>query len=140
MQLVRQFLDSPSTIIYLLDDEGDGRRYQSYLLDSLIAEREFLLAVRRQVAERGGQRLPIEGPGPCGWGRGATDPAGPISAKYLSRMLRDRDYLGFIDYNGEEFPRRHEPLVTAELFAKVQSVLDERLPKRARGSGGITTT
>jgi hypothetical protein len=43
-------------------------------------------------------------------------------------------------YNGEEFPGRHEPLVTAELFAKVQAVLDERLPKRARGSGGITTT
>jgi hypothetical protein len=104
MQLVRQFLDSPSTIIYLLDDEGDGRRYQSYLLDSLIAEREFLLAVRRQVAERGGQRLPIEGPGPCGWGRGATDPAGPISAKYLSRMLRDRYYLGFITTTAKSFP------------------------------------
>jgi site-specific DNA recombinase len=61
------------------------------------------------------------------WG---NRPAGPISAKYLSRMLRDRYYLGFINYNDEEFPGRHEPLVSAELFAKVQAVLDERLPKK----------
>jgi hypothetical protein len=60
LPLMRQFLDSASTLIYLLDDDLDGSRFQSYLLDSLIAEREFLLDVRRQVAERGGQRLPIE--------------------------------------------------------------------------------
>jgi site-specific DNA recombinase len=60
----------------------------------------------------------------------ANRPAGPISANYLSRMLRDRYYLGVIDYNGEEYPGRHERLVSAELFAKVQAVLDERLPKK----------
>jgi hypothetical protein len=56
-------------------------------------------------------------------------PAGPISANYLGRMLRDRYYLGLINYDGEEYPGRHEPLVSAELFARVQAVLDERQPK-----------
>ncbi|WP_432941546.1 DUF5677 domain-containing protein [Kribbella sp. CA-253562] len=60
MQLVRQFIDSASTLAYLLEDADDSGRFQSYLMDSLIAEREFLMDVRRQVADRGGKRLPIE--------------------------------------------------------------------------------
>jgi site-specific DNA recombinase len=59
----------------------------------------------------------------------ANRPAGPVSAKYLARVLRDRYYIGFVSYQGEEYQGRHEPLVTAELFARVQAVLDERLPK-----------
>jgi site-specific DNA recombinase len=59
----------------------------------------------------------------------ANRPAGPIAAKYLPRVLRDRYYLGFVSYKGEEYQGRHEPLVRAQLFAKVQAVLDERLPK-----------
>ena len=33
----------------------------------------------------------------------ANRPAGPISANYLARVLRDRYYLGFVSYNGEEY-------------------------------------
>lgn len=56
-------------------------------------------------------------------------PAGPISAKYLTRVLRDRYYLGVITYQGIEYSGRHTPLVTPELFARVQTILDARLPK-----------
>jgi site-specific DNA recombinase len=73
----------------------------------------------RVLAERGLRMRPS-----------AKRPAGPISANYLARMLRDRYYLGFITYDGEEYPGRHEPLVTAELFARVQAALDERLPRK----------
>jgi site-specific DNA recombinase len=59
----------------------------------------------------------------------ANRPAGPVSAKYLARVLRGRYYIGFVSYQGEEYQGRHEPLVSAELFAKVQAVLDERLPR-----------
>jgi len=59
----------------------------------------------------------------------ANRAAGPISAKYLTRLLRDRYYLGVVSYGGEEFPGRHEALVTAELFARVQTVLDGRQTK-----------
>ena len=56
----------------------------------------------------------------------ANRSAGPISAKNLARVLRDRYYLGFINCKGEEYQGRHEPLVSADLFTKVQSMLDER--------------
>jgi site-specific DNA recombinase len=39
-------------------------------------------------------------------------------------VLRDRYYLGIVTYQGEEYPGRHEALVTQELFDRVQSVLD----------------
>jgi hypothetical protein len=83
----------------------------------------------------------------------ANRPAGPISAKYLTRVLRDRYYVGYVVYKGEEFQGRHEPLVTPELFGRVQAVLDGRLAKtgerqrthhhylRARcGAAGAMTT
>ena len=60
MQLVRQFLDSASALLYLLEDVDDAARYEAYLFDSLIAEREFLADVRRQISKRGGRKLPIE--------------------------------------------------------------------------------
>lgn len=56
----REFMDSVSTVMYLLDDPGDGSRYTSYVMDSLIAEREFLKDVREQAALRGDVLLPIE--------------------------------------------------------------------------------
>jgi site-specific DNA recombinase len=37
-------------------------------------------------------------------------------------MLRDRYYLGF-EYDGIEYPGRHEPLIEPELFDRVQRVL-----------------
>lgn len=56
----REFMDSVSTVMYLLGDSGDGSRFTSYVMDSLIAEREFLKDVREQVAQRGDVPLPIE--------------------------------------------------------------------------------
>jgi site-specific DNA recombinase len=55
--------------------------------------------------------------------------AGPISAKYLVKVLRDPYYTGTITYLGATYPGRHEPLVTPELFARVQRALDIRLAK-----------
>jgi site-specific DNA recombinase len=39
-------------------------------------------------------------------------------------MLRDRYYLGYVQYEGIEYPGRHEALITPELFERVQKVLD----------------
>jgi site-specific DNA recombinase len=47
----------------------------------------------------------------------------PISMHSLGNMLRDRYYLGYITYDGIEYPGRHEPLIDLELFEKVQKVL-----------------
>jgi len=53
-------------------------------------------------------------------------PAGPISDSKLGSMLRDRYYLGFVSYKGEEYPGRHEALISPELWDAVQSVLAGR--------------
>ena len=39
-------------------------------------------------------------------------------------MLRDRFYLGYVRHKDTEYPGRHEPILSEELFTKVQEVLD----------------
>ena len=54
----------------------------------------------------------------------AKYPARPISLAQLGELLRDRYYLGYVEYEGIEYPGRHEALITPELFERVQKVLD----------------
>jgi site-specific DNA recombinase len=54
-------------------------------------------------------------------------PAGsPLSIGKIGKMLRDRYYLGFVTFNGTEYPGRHEALLDTALFDKVQTVLYEQ--------------
>jgi site-specific DNA recombinase len=55
----------------------------------------------------------------------------PLSLNQFYVILSDRYYTGVIDYDGEEYPGRHEALVTPELFDRVQRVL------ALHGGGGI---
>lgn len=41
----------------------------------------------------------------------------------LGKLLRDRYYCGVVVYDGEEYPGRHEAIISEELFQRVQSVL-----------------
>jgi site-specific DNA recombinase len=54
----------------------------------------------------------------------AKRPSGPISHEQLRLVLRDRYYLGYVAYDGIEYPGRHEPLTDQDTFDKVQRVLD----------------
>lgn len=56
----------------------------------------------------------------------AKRPAGPVSVSKLHRMLKDRYYLGFVSYRGEEYPGRYEALIDDELFDKVQGIARSR--------------
>lgn len=53
-------------------------------------------------------------------------PPKPLSLSRFYGMLSDRYYLGMIEYDGEEYPGRHEAIVTHELFDRVQRVLELR--------------
>ena len=49
-----------------------------------------------------------------------SHPAGkPISIARLGAMLRNRYYLGYVTHKGVEYKGRHEPLITQELFDRV---------------------
>lgn len=50
-------------------------------------------------------------------------PERPVTFKWLHRMLQDRYYIGCVVYKGEVYAGRHEPIVDAELFARVQEVM-----------------
>ncbi len=59
LPVFREILESIGTVRYLLGDDGSGTRFDSYVNDSMIAEREFKKDVDEQVARRG-RTIPIE--------------------------------------------------------------------------------
>jgi len=52
--------------------------------------------------------------------------ARPVSANKLHVMLRDPYYIGYVEYQGERYPGRHEPIIERHLFERVQEILDFR--------------
>jgi site-specific DNA recombinase len=50
----------------------------------------------------------------------------PMALSKFAPMLRNAYYLGVVKYRGMEYRSKHEPLISPELFARVQRVLDER--------------
>jgi site-specific DNA recombinase len=48
----------------------------------------------------------------------------PIAKPTLYKMLRNRYYVGFVTYKGIERQGRHEPLISEELFDRVQRVFE----------------
>jgi site-specific DNA recombinase len=55
---------------------------------------------------------------------GPRTPSKPLSLSNLARLLRTPYYTGLVTYRGVTYPGKHEPLVSAELFQRVQDVLD----------------
>ncbi|MCU1489370.1 MAG: hypothetical protein JWM85_775 [Acidimicrobiaceae bacterium] len=47
----------------------------------------------------------------------------PLHKSHVAKILINRYYLGFVNFRGVEYPGRHEPLIYATLFQRVQSVL-----------------
>lgn len=50
--------------------------------------------------------------------------------KQVRDLLRRRSNLGVIEYNGREYPGRHQPIVSRELFDRVQQMLARRADNR----------
>lgn len=47
----------------------------------------------------------------------------PVSLHKIGDLLQDGYYLGFVTYDGVEYQGRHDPLISQELFDRVQRVL-----------------
>lgn len=56
----RSVLETVATLKYLLDDEGNGQRYDQYVMNGLIPERELLATIQTNITKRNGIVLPIE--------------------------------------------------------------------------------
>ena len=55
-----------------------------------------------------------------------------VSRGQLGVMLRDPYYIGMVSYKGKVYPGRHEALVSADVFERVQAVLDARMQRNQR--------
>ena len=86
---------------------------------------KYTIESLRPVLTEAGLRMPAT----------ARRPARPISTAQLADLLRDRYYIGYVEYEGIEYPGRHEALVLPELFERVQKVLDSH-----SGTGTRTRT
>ncbi len=62
-------------------------------------------------------------------------PAQAVSISRLALILRNPYYTGVMRYKGALYVGRHEPLVTKEIFLKVQEILDQR---KRQGDRDIT--
>lgn len=55
-----------------------------------------------------------------------------VSVNQWHKLLRDPYYTGVVEYQGETYPGRHEALILAQLFQRVQDVMDARHQKGGR--------
>ena len=56
----------------------------------------------------------------------------PVPTSTVHSILRNRLYTGWFEWNGKLYQGRHEPLISVELWERVQAVMDGRLAKNHR--------
>jgi site-specific DNA recombinase len=54
---------------------------------------------------------------------GPRTPSKPLSLANFNRLLKTTYFFGLVTYQGVEYPGSHEPLISKELFDRVQAVL-----------------
>ncbi|WP_235512353.1 MULTISPECIES: recombinase family protein [unclassified Sphingomonas] len=57
----------------------------------------------------------------------------PIGTSTVHKMLRSRIYTGEFEWLGKRYQGTHEPLISVELWSRVQGILDGRHTKRVQG-------
>jgi len=111
--------DGGDGVPYPDEDEAEGVRlaFEKYATgvysDSAIAE--LLNEAGYRPRGRGKRALPL------------------FSKDTVTPMLRNRFYIGEVQYRGEWFPGLHEPIISRELFERVQAVRARR-----RGRTGVS--
>ncbi|MFT4042910.1 MAG: recombinase family protein, partial [Gordonia sp. (in: high G+C Gram-positive bacteria)] len=53
-------------------------------------------------------------------------PSAPIATSHVNAILGSRYYIGVVTFDHTEYPGQHEPLISEELFARVQEVRQQR--------------
>lgn len=59
---------------------------------------------------------------------------GPLPVSNIHAILRNRLYTGDYEWNGRRYKGRHQPLVTQELWDRVQGILDGRNARKIRST------
>ncbi|MBU6527968.1 recombinase family protein [Methylocystis sp. MJC1] len=67
-------------------------------------------------------------------GLGHPSTGKPMPVSNIHAILRNLIYTGDFEWNGRRYKGKHQPLVTRELWERVQGVLDGRNARKLRGS------
>jgi site-specific DNA recombinase len=86
-----------------------------WAFETYAAGQHSLRMLTAELAERGLTSVPTR-----------RTPAQPLKLASVHRLLKNPAYVGFVDFKGERFPGRHEPLVSSETWDAVQDLLDSR--------------
>lgn len=60
LSISRDAIETIANLLYLIRDDGTGARFDQYVMNSLVAERELLQDVEKNVKRRDGEAWPIE--------------------------------------------------------------------------------
>ncbi|KIF69441.1 hypothetical protein HY68_13970 [Streptomyces sp. AcH 505] len=60
LSVYRDAIETLATFVYLVGDDGTGARFDQYVMNGLIAERELLQDVKKNIKARNGEVWPIE--------------------------------------------------------------------------------
>lgn len=60
LSIARQVFETAGNLVYLLNDDGSGDRFNQYVYDSLVSEKIVLEDIERNIKRRGGGVLEIE--------------------------------------------------------------------------------
>ena len=58
--------------------------------------------------------------------------AGRVPGSTVAKILRNRIYTGWFDWDGKTYQGRHEPIISADLWEQVQDVLEGRIGRKVR--------
>jgi site-specific DNA recombinase len=95
--------------------DPDRAPHVQWAFETYAAGQHSLRMLTAQLAYRGLSSIPTR-----------KTPGQPLKMSSVHRMLKNPVYVGFVDFKGERFPGRHEPLVSAETWDAVQDLLDSR--------------
>lgn len=113
---------------YLNRKEWEAGRRMAYVIPDperapLISEAFRLYASGEYTLDQLATELEARGLRMRAW---RSRPARPLSVNGVRWVLGNRFYVGVVEYNGVEYQGRHEHLVDAQTFERVQSILTSR--------------
>ena len=113
---------------YLNRKEWEAGRRMAYVIADperapLVAESFRLYATGEYTLEQLATEIEARGLRMRAW---RDRPARPLSINGVRWVLGNRFYVGLVEYSGVEYQGKHEPLIDAQTFEKVQSILASR--------------
>lgn len=107
---VRQTIDGRDVATVIVDEERAPLIV--YAFEAYATGTYTLVTLLEELTDKGLTMRPT-----------ASKPARPLTRSRLHTILTNPYYTGIVTYRGVQYPGRHTPLVSAELFEQVQAVL-----------------